>query len=110
MMTAFIYDQSFEGLLCCLFEAYSLKDFPEQLLPFDSPLPLFCDHHYTIVTDSVKSDRVWAHLTAKLSAVGVREASYCWLSELPDVDMLLFRYFRKTIDSPRSIETNFADP
>ena len=34
----------------------------------------------------------------------------CWLAEEPETPMLLFRYIRKAIDAPRSIETNFADP
>jgi probable DNA metabolism protein len=110
MMTVFLYDKTFEGLLTCIFDAYRLKDFPEQLLLVDAPLPLFCDHHYTIVTDENKSARVWKHITAKLSAMGAKEVTNCWLSELPDIDLLLFRYLKKTIDSPRSIETNFADP
>ena len=109
-MTVFFYDKSFEGMLTCLFEAYRLKDFPEQLLVIDTPIPLFCDHHYTIVTEETKSDRVWKHITSKLSIMGTKEVTNCWLSELPDIDILLFRYLRKTIDSPRSIETNFADP
>lgn len=33
-----------------------------------------------------------------------------WLSELPETDMLLFRYIRKAIDAPRTIELNFGDP
>ena len=33
-----------------------------------------------------------------------------WLSELPEADMLLFRYIRKAIDAPRTIELNFGDP
>ena len=109
MMTVFCYDKTFDGLLSCLFDSYSLKDYPEQLLAVGEPLPLFCDHHYTVVTDETKSARVWKHITSKLSAAGTRELTHCWLSELPDIDMLLFRYLRKTIDSPCSIETNFAD-
>ena len=43
-MTIFCYDKTFEGLLTCIFEAYSQKDFPELLLPIGAPLPLFCGH------------------------------------------------------------------
>ena len=32
------------------------------------------------------------------------------VSEEPETASLLFRYIRKAIDAPRSIETNFADP
>ena len=33
-----------------------------------------------------------------------------WLSELPETNMLLFRYICKNIDAPSSIEMNFGDP
>lgn len=108
-MTIFLYDKSFEGLLTCLFDAYRLKDFPEQLLPTNSPLHLFCDSHFTVVTDDKKAERVWKGLQAKLSTSAISEVTRSWLSELPDIDILLFRYLRKVIDSPQSIETNFAD-
>ena len=35
--------------------------------------------------------------------------TYGWLSELPGIDLLLFRYMKKVFDAPTSIETNFAD-
>jgi probable DNA metabolism protein len=108
-MTIFLYDKSFEGLLTCLFDAYRLKDFPEQLLPTNSPLHLFCDSHFTVVTDDKKAERVWKGLQTKLSTSAISEVTRSWLSELPDIDILLFRYLRKVIDSPQSIETNFAD-
>lgn len=108
-MTLFLYDKSFEGLLTCLFDSYRLKDFPEQLLLEGSPLPLFCDRHYTIVSDAEKSDRVWKYLKKKLSATAMNMLTTCWLSELPHVDMLLYRFMKKVVDSPVSIESNFAD-
>lgn len=108
-MTVFIYDKTFNGLLTCIFEAYSLKDFPSLLLPIGSPLPLFCDHHYTVVTQESKYTRVWKRLEKTLSTSAIKEVTQSWLSELPEIDLLLFRYLRKNIDSPHSIEMNFAD-
>lgn len=108
-MTVFLYDKSFEGMLSCLFEAYKLKDFPEQLLPINAPLPLFCNHVYTIVTEEEKTNRVWKGIKKKLSVAAVRMITISWLSELPEIDMILFRYLHKVFDSPISIETNFAD-
>jgi probable DNA metabolism protein len=109
-MTIFQYDKTFEGLLNCVFDAYKLKDFPEQLLFEEEPLPLFCDHHYTIVTDTEKATRVWSFIQSHVSPSATHEITLCWLSELPTIDILLFQFFRKIIDSPINIETNFADP
>jgi probable DNA metabolism protein len=57
-----------------------------------------------------KVERVWKGLQKKLSATALHCLTICWLSELPDVDLLLFRYIKKAFNSPSSIELNFGDP
>ena len=55
-------------------------------------------------------DRVWKGLQKRLSATALSVITVAWLSELPGADMLLFRYIRKAIDAPHTIELNFGDP
>ena len=55
-------------------------------------------------------DRVWKGLQKRLSAMALSVITVTWLSELPETDMLLFRYIRKAIDAPRTVELNFGDP
>ena len=109
-MFIFRYDKTFEGLLTAVFDAYSMKKFPDMLLAEEEPPPLFYDEIYTVVTDEERSNRVWNGLQKKLSASGLASLSTCWLSELPGIDMFLFRYMRKAVNAPRSIELNFGDP
>lgn len=109
-MVLFIYDHTFEGLLTAVFDAYFRKTFPGLLLPEGEALPLFYDEAFTVVTDEDKAGRVWRGLQKKISASALACVTQSWLSELPDIDILLFRYICKAIDAPRSIETNFADP
>ena len=109
-MLYFRYDQTFEGLLTVVFDAYARRQFPEGLLGEEEPVPLFGEVALTVVTDTAKADRVWKGLGKHISA-SARSALTCvWLSEMPEVDRLLFRYMRKAIDSTRSIELNFGDP
>ena len=109
-MLYFRYDQTFEGLLTVVFDAYARRQFPEGLLGEEEPAPLFGEVALTVVTDTAKADRVWKGLGKHISA-SARSALTCvWLSEMPEVDLLLFRYMRKAIDSTRSIELNFGDP
>lgn len=109
-MTVFIYDNTFEGVLTAVFEAYSRRTFPDLLLREGEPLPLFHDEVFTVTTDEEKAGRVWRGLQKKLSASALSALAQCWLSEEPETATLLFRYIRKAIDAPHSIETNFADP
>ncbi|MDR1756544.1 MAG: TIGR03915 family putative DNA repair protein [Culturomica sp.] len=104
------YDKTFEGLLSVVFEAYSRKKFPDKLLAEGEPLPLFYDEAISVSTDPEKSERVWNGLEKKLSRGGLAFLTQSWLSELPEVDLLLFRYIRKNLDAPVSLELNFGDP
>lgn len=85
------------------------RTFPDALLQEGEPLPLFYDGLFTVVTDEEKAGRVWRGLQKKLSSTALACLAQCWLAEEPETPMLLFRYIRKAIDAPRSIETNFAD-
>ena len=109
-MNIYIYDKTFDGLLTAVFDAYFRKTFPDELLSEGDALPLFYDELHTVVTDEEKAARVWRGLQKKVSSSALGCLTQSWLSELPEVGMLIFRYIRKAIDSPRSIETNFADP
>ena len=109
-MLIFRYDKTFEGLLTAIFDAYSIKRFPDILLAAEETPPLFYDEIITVVTDEERSNRVWKGLQKKLSASALTSLTTCWLSELPEIDLVLFRYIHKAIDAPRSIETNFGDP
>lgn len=108
-MSIFVYDKTFEGLLTTVFEAYSLQTFPEVLNAEGEPLPLFYDRVVVVYTDVQKSGRVWKALQKKLSKTALGCLTICWLSELPGIDLLMFRYIRKVIDHPQSIELNFGD-
>lgn len=109
-MTIFIFDNTFEGLLTSVFEAYSRRVFPDALFPEGEPLPLFHDEVFTVITEEEKAKRVWRGLQKKLSSGALSCLAQCWLAEEAETPMLLFRYIRKAVDAPRSIETNFADP
>ena len=108
-MNIFVFDNTFEGLLTSVFEAYSRRVFPDALSPEGEPLPLFYDEVFTVITEEEKAKRVWRGLQKKLSSGALSCLAQCWLAEEQETPMLLFRYIRKAIDAPRSIETNFAD-
>jgi probable DNA metabolism protein len=109
-MIVFRYDKTFDGLLTIVFDAYFRKTFPDVLLREGEPLPLFYDVVVDVITDEGKSDRVWKGLQKKLSSSALSMLTTCWLSELPEIDQVLFRYMCKAIDAPVSMELNFGDP
>ena len=53
MQIIFQFDNTFDGLLTAVFEAYSRRTFPDVLSVEGEPLPLFHDEVFSVVTDSV---------------------------------------------------------
>jgi probable DNA metabolism protein len=109
-MVVFRYDQSFEGLLTAVFDAYSRRQWPEALLGEGEPAPMFASEEHIVVTDSRKAGRVWRGLEKKLPREVCNMLSMSWLSEEPGVDMMIARYMRRVFNEGRDVSTDFADP
>ena len=107
-MTVYTFDGTIDGLLTAVFDAYALKEQPEQLLKAGDALPLFCDHTYHVTSDEEKAQRVWAGLEKRLSHEAMKLISVSWQSELPELPTPLFRYICKVFRLG-DISKNFAD-
>lgn len=105
----FQYDRTFDGMLTVVFDAYARRSFPQVIQGTDEPLPLFYDEVHPVITDEAKADRVWKALEKKLSKDALSCLTVSYLSELPELDLHLFRCICKNIDSPVSLENNLAD-
>lgn len=108
-MLAFYYDKSFEGLLCAVFDAFKLKKMPECLLT-DDVVPLLVSDSHQVEFRNSKYERVYSALQKKLSNIALNQILFTWLSELPESDLIIFRYICKVFKSNYSIETDFGDP
>lgn len=111
-MLAFRFDNSFEGLLSAVFDAYTRKMFPELLLGPEEIPPLTAGTVHTVATSGAKADRVYTGLAKRISRIGRNSILLAFLSEEKDVPTLLFRFMRKIFDAPPSatLEGDFSDP
>jgi len=108
-MIVFFYDNTFEGLLTAIFDAYSRKVFPDKLLKEGEVPPLFTEDSYNVLTQEDSATRVWTALEKRISKGACNMLTNAWLSEEVGSADLIFRYIRKAFDSKISIETNFGD-
>ena len=108
-MTVYVFDGTMDGLLTAVFDAFALKEQPEELLAEGDALPLFCDHTYQVTTDVEKARRVWTGLEKRLTREAMKLISVSWLSELRELNTLLFQYICKVFKQG-DISKNFADP
>ena len=108
-MVVYVFDGTMDGLLTAVFDAFSLKEEPQELLAEGDALPLFCERTYQVTTDEEKARRVWVGLEKHLSREALRLISVSWLSELRELNTSLFRYICKVFRQG-DISRNFADP
>ena len=99
-MTIYTFDGTMDGLLTAVFDAFSLKEQPEELLAEGDALPLFCDHTYHVTTSEEKAQRVWAGLEKRLSREAIKLISVSWLSEQRELNNPLFQYIYKVHRPP----------
>lgn len=109
-MVVFRYDGSFEGLLTAVFDLYFRKTVPGLLLKAGDPVPLFADDPHEVITDRVKSGRVWSGLEQKVPKNVCNMILHVWLSDEPQNDLLLMTFIRKIFDSKYDVWRDFADP
>ena len=112
-MTCYSFDNTLDGLLTAVFEAFALHEQPEMLLSEGDPVPLFCDRLYAVPTDTEKAGRVWKGLEKRLPKNVVRMLAVSFLSEMRELNNPLFQYICKVFRQPEGtegIERNFADP
>ena len=108
-MIVYTFDNTLDGLLTAVFDAYDLRQQPEALLAEGDVLPLFCEKVYRVHTESEKAQRVWTGLEKRLSKEALRLLAVSWLSEEKTLCSPLFHYIYKVFQHEKSIERNFAD-
>ncbi|HEY0175186.1 MAG TPA: DNA metabolism protein, partial [Pedobacter sp.] len=91
-MESYIFDGSFEGLLCAVFEWFERKPGQVRLMTgaiFQPDAFSSCLH---IHNDQKKADRVWKGLQSRLSPDWTRRFYCTWLSELDQAYTALFEF------------------
>ena len=119
-MLIYLFDNTFEGLLTAVFDAFFRKEAAKilhadggVLLTEGDALPLFAEQIHEVETSSEKAQRVWSGLEKRLQKEELRLITMSWLSELRELNTPLFRYickvFRASESNAKSITQNFSD-
>lgn len=108
-MLVYLFDNSFDGLLSAVFDAYFRHQHPDVLMSEGEQLPLFCEEVYAVATTEEKARRVWTGLEKQLPKEALRLVMVSWLSEEKELNTPLFNYVYKAFQT-RGIARNFSDP
>lgn len=109
-MNIYSFDNTFEGFLTLIFESYSRKQFPDEILSGEGSQGILFASGIDFATDESKAERVWNGIVKKSSEDNAHRIYRVFLSEQLETPMLLMKYVRLILDSNKNEETNFSVP
>lgn len=107
-MIIYTYDGSFDGLLTCIYESYYRRQVPNKIV-FDSKQENFLVHKVNIKTDNEKSSKVYNSIRSKISNSALKNVFYAFLSEVEEVEILIYRYLRLGWKIGRTVDQKLSD-
>lgn len=105
-----IYDGSFEGFLTCIFTVFEQKLLPSDIRTEDAIQSDFFSETQLVVSDITKASRVKEGLLERISASGILQLYYVFLSERHGVELLLLHYIQLVFDKKTFCSTDFGNP
>ena len=109
-MNIVTYDGSFEGLLTAFFEVYEYKiEQPCICKEGNISASLFGKIHHSIFNED-KSSRVYEKLKNTLSPNSFSKLYAVYLSEIKDIENILFRFVQLVLANKNSVENDYSHP
>lgn len=104
----YLYDGSFDGLLCCVFESFVQKETPLDILPLDTS-QCFLYEHKEIVTDYHNAHRVHLSLEKKISAEAKSLIETAFLYGDDEKALCIYRFIKLGYQQGAKITAQFGD-
>jgi len=90
---AYLYDGSFEGFLCCVYESYYQKELPSLIFGQDeAQATLFPIKE--IVTDHIAAKKVENSIGQSISKDALRLVRLCYLSKMENREIVILNFLR----------------
>ncbi|HEV7329715.1 MAG TPA: TIGR03915 family putative DNA repair protein [Flavisolibacter sp.] len=107
-MKTIVYNGSFEGFLCAVFDVYEYKFTDVTIVPAHKHQPsLFAEPH-TANFNPAHSDRVWKGLQKKLTSQAQDQVYRTFLSELDGIENTLLQYIQYVFSSEVFMEEDYS--
>lgn len=109
-MQTIVYNGSFEGFLCAVFDVYEYKFTDVNIVPEHRHQPsLFAEPHFVNFTTE-HSDRVWKGLQQKLTQQAQDQVYRTFLSELEGMENILLQYIQYVFATDVFMEEDYSHP
>ncbi|MFT3682310.1 MAG: TIGR03915 family putative DNA repair protein [Ferruginibacter sp.] len=108
-MTRVVYDGSFEGLLSAVFEIYEYKIADPNITRDNTVNGSLFGNMHTVMTNKDKSTRVYNKLKSVTGSKTIKQLYDAYLSEIKEIDNVLFRYIQYALKSNFAIENDYSN-
>jgi probable DNA metabolism protein len=109
-MYTILYDGSFEGWLCAVFDVYDYKLQDVEICKEARFKGNIFDAVHTVRYDEQHSQRVWKGLEKRLSGEALKQLYRAFLSETAGIETVLLQYVQYTFSSSASMEADYSHP
>ena len=92
-VAVYVYDGSFDGLLCCVFESYAAREIPADVLPDLAELPLLLPVK-RVETRQDHAERVRRAIPKKMGYPALAFIKRAFLTCHPQKDLLILKFLR----------------
>ncbi|MEM9829570.1 MAG: TIGR03915 family putative DNA repair protein [Bacteroidota bacterium] len=106
----YTYDGSFDGLLSVIFESYRLKTSAEEIVEESCFQPGLFGKPTFVSTNQVHSKRVKQGVRKRCGEQTTETLYHVFLSEQPQIEMLIYRFVRLAVASTENVMSNFREP
>jgi len=93
LVIAYLYDGSFEGLLCCVHESYYLKELPFMIFDYEQPQETLFPVK-EIKTDHAKAEKVENSIAESISKEALRLVHTCYFSCMENREVTILNFLR----------------
>ncbi|MBO4928622.1 MAG: TIGR03915 family putative DNA repair protein [Clostridiales bacterium] len=98
----YIYDGTFEGFLCCIYQSYVRQEVPKHIY-VEEGLPLLGETAVWIPTNWNQAQSVYVSLSRKIGIEAQDIVKEAFLTHLPNKEIKLYRYIRLGYDRGRAV-------
>lgn len=108
-MIPVIYDGTFEGLLTAIFEIFEYKIKEPHIMNGDTATQSLFGKTHMVQSQQGKAQRVHHKLKEKLSPIALAKIYDAYLSEIHDIENVIYRYAKEVVTTKHQIENNYAN-
>lgn len=111
-MIIYVFDNSFEGFLTCVYEAYYGKRKPSKIIRNTDLSNYYnlIDEFITIETDESKSRKVYNAIERDFSSKSFTDIYSCYLSDISDIFTVLFKFIVLGFKIGKEVDMHLHNP